>query len=30
MQMNTVGKKLKLESCFAISNNGKSGGLAML
>lgn len=30
MQMNNVGKKLKLESCFAVSSNGKSGGLAML
>lgn len=30
MQMNNVGKKLKLESCFTVSRNGKSGGLAML
>lgn len=30
MQMNNVGKKLKLESCFAVSSKSKSGGLAML
>lgn len=29
MQMNNVGIKLKPESCFAISSNSKSGGLAM-
>ena len=28
--MNNVGKKLKMENCFAVSNKGKSGGLAML
>lgn len=30
MQMNNIGKKLKLENCFALSCNGKSGGLAIL
>lgn len=30
MQMNNVGKKMKLESCFDVSSKGKSGGLAML
>lgn len=30
IQMNNVRKKLKLESCFAISSDGRSGGLAML
>ena len=30
VRMNNVGRKLKMENCFAVSSKGKSGGLAML
>ena len=30
IHMNNVGMKLNFNNCFAVSSNGKSGGLAML